>query len=164
MKVFSSTVALVVALSMVAVFAPCAKADQGNAKSITLTIDRTVMPQTVFYPGRTHTKPATVTVTDFVIRDYSGAPIDSFIIQTVSGQTKIPIDEVKEIDFSGWTRRRTDDIPLIENITCAEMVFTDGTSRSVIMNGDFGTIEGETTLGDFFLSDPLTVEHLIFNR
>jgi hypothetical protein len=164
MKLFRSATALLVAFSLMAVCAPAVRAEQGNAESITITIDRMVMPQSVFHPGRACTKPATVTVSDFVIRNYSGAPIDGFIVQTVSGQTKVPIDDVKEINFSGWTHRRTEDIDLIENVTRAEMVLTDGTSKSVILNADFGTIEGKTEKGDFFLDLPHTVERLVFNR
>ena len=164
MKFFRSVVALLLAFSLMAVLAPCVKAEQENAKSITVTIDRVVMPQSSIYPGRVFTDPATVTVSDFVIRDYLGIPIEGFIVQTVSGQTKVPICKVKEIDFSGWTHRRTDDIKLVENVTCAEIILTDGTSRSVVMNADFGTIEGKTEHGDFYLSLPHTVERLVFNR
>ena len=164
MKLFRSAAALLVAFSLMAVCVPAVRAEQGNAESITITIDRMVMPQSVFHPGRVCTKSATVTVSDFVIRDYSGAPIDGFIIQTASGQTKVPIEEVKEITFSGWTHRRTDDIELIENVTRAEMFLTNGTSKSVIMNADFGTIEGKTDKGDFFLDLPHTLERLVFNR
>jgi len=164
MKIFRSAAVLLVVFSLIHLCSPAVRAEQGNAESITITIDRTVMPQTVFHPGRVCTKAATVTVSDFVIRDYSGIPIDSFIIQTVSGQTKVPIEDVKEITFSGWTHRRTDDIELIENVARAKMVLTDGTTKSVILNADFGTIEGRTDKGDFFLDLPHTVERLVFNR
>ena len=106
----------------------------------------------------------TVTVSDYVIRDFSGAPIKGFTVQTVSGQTMIPIDTVKEIEFSGCVSTRTEDIDNVEHVTKAKILLVDGKKKSVVMNSDFGTIEGKTKRGDFFLGKPDTVMKLVFNR
>jgi hypothetical protein len=103
-------------------------------------------------------------VEDYVIRDYLGKPIKGFMIQAGPGLEKIPVETVEAISINNWVRRRTDDIPHIENVVKADMLMTDGSEMHVLMNADFGTIEGRTELGDFFLKDPLTVRHLVFNR
>lgn len=168
---------VLVALAMVVVFASkaagetepgvlisdsAAFVDQG--KTITITIDRAYRPAVIFHPGLMWQEEATVTVRDFVIRDYMGKPIDGFVVQTASGRTEIPIQKVKEIRFSGCVHRVTKDIPYIQNVTSAKMVLADGTTKDVLMNADFGTIEGKTEKGDFFLGDPYTVKHLVFER
>ena len=162
MKGLKPVVGLLVALTLLVAFAPCASADQ-EGKSITITIDRKTMPQSIFQLGRFYTVSEKVTLTDYEIRDYAGAPIDGLIIQTCSGQTKIPICTVKEIRLSRWFHRRTDDIFLVEDVVEADITLTDGTMRSVLMNANFGTIAGQSDLGSFFLGDPLTVRHLVFN-
>lgn len=164
MKVLKSAVALLVVLTLAAAVTPNVAAEQANSESVTITIDRVTMPSTLLFPGRIFTKAKTLTVHDFVIRDYDGIPIDGFIIQTSSGQTKIPIYMVEQIRPSRWVRRETKDIDFVENVVCAEMVLTDGTEMNVLMNADFGTIEGKTEDGDFFLGDPHTVRQLVFNR
>ncbi len=164
MKVLKSAVALLVVLTLAAAVAPNVAAEQGENESITITIDRATMPSTIFFPGRIFTKAQTLTVHDFVIRDYDGIPIDGFVIQTSSGQTKVPINLVQEIRPSKWVNRYSDDIDFIENVTHADMVLTDGTEMNVLMNADFGTIEGKTEDGDFFLGNPYTVRRLVFNR
>ncbi len=164
MKWTKTVLGLMVALVLVGVFTVNAMAKQGNADSITLSIDRTPMGQTIFHPGRHHTAPATVTVRDFMIRDYTGLPIEGFVMKTCSGRTMIPLETVMEIRLSRWSSRRTDDIFLIENVVEVEIDLTDGTTRIGLMNADFGTVEGQTELGDFFLGDPLYVRHLLFNR
>ncbi len=152
---------LVIAFALIAGLAPCVWAGED---SVTLTLDRKTMPQSLLHPGRFFTKQEVVTVYDYVIRDYRGEPIEGFTIQTASGLTKVPIDTVEEIRFKNWIKRRTDDIYLIERVVEADMFFTDGSQMRVLTNADFGTIEGRTELGDFFLGDPLAVRHLVFNR
>ncbi|UCD56318.1 MAG: thrombospondin type 3 repeat-containing protein, partial [Candidatus Hydrogenedentota bacterium] len=164
MKVFKCASALLVALTLMAVLMPSATAGQGGAESITITIDRRTMPSSLLFPGRFFTKAATVTVHDFVIRDYLGNPIDGFTVQTSSGRTEIPIHLVEEIRLSRWIKRNTKDIEYVENVVEGEIVLTDGREMSVLMNADFGTIEGKTDFDDFFLEDPHTVRHLVFNR
>jgi outer membrane protein OmpA-like peptidoglycan-associated protein len=151
----------VIAFALIAGLAPCVWAEED---SVTLTLDRKTMPQSLLHPGRFFTKQEVVTVYDYVIRDYLGEPIEGFTIQTASGLTKVPIDTVEEIRFKNWIKRRTDDIYLIERVVEADMFFTDGSQMRVLTNADFGTIEGRTELGDFFLGDPLAVRHLVFNR
>jgi outer membrane protein OmpA-like peptidoglycan-associated protein len=164
MKVFRTVSALLFALVIVAVPIVSAGTDCGEGDSITITINRRTMPQSLLHPGRFFTKSETLTVSDFVIRDYSGVPIDSFIIQTSSGRTEVPVHLIKEIRQTGWIHRRTEDIRYVENVVETEMLLTDGTAMSGLMNADFGTIEGKTELGEFFLNDPHTVRHLVFNR
>lgn len=164
MKGLKSAVALLVVLTLAAAVTPNVMAEQGENESITITIDRVTMPSTIFFPGRIFTRAKTLTVHDFVIRDYNGIPIDGFIIQTSSGQTKVPIYLVEEIRASGWIHRYSKDIDFTENVTSADMVLTDGTEMNVLMNADFGTIEGKTEDGDFFLGNPYTVRRLVFNR
>ena len=161
MKGLRLVLAFLLALVLVAMLAGDAVAE---GESITITIDRKTMPQSVLHPGRFFTEPETVTVYDYVIRNYSGKPIDGFIVQTSSGQTKVPVATVKEIRTEGWVHRRTADIEYVENVVRADMLLTDDSQMSVLMNADFGTIEGKTDLGDFFLKDPHTVRHLVFNR
>lgn len=162
MKSLRFASAFVAVLMLAAVFVPHAVGGEEGWKSITITIDRKTMGQSVFYPGRFFTDPATVTVDDFTIRDYFGVPIDGFTIQTSSGKTEIPICTVKEISFCEWVRRKTSDIMHVEHIVKATMVLTDGEELPVLMNADFGTIEGKTDLGNFFLKDPHTIRHLVF--
>ena len=152
---------LLLGVVLVAASASVARADDG---SITITIDRRVMPRVIFHPGLLFTKAETVTVKDYVIRNYLGKPIGGFVIQTASGRTTIPIDAVQEIRMNEWVSRRTEDIPGIERVVEADILYTDGTRERVLMNADFGTIEGATELGEFFLGDPLTVRSLVFNR
>jgi outer membrane protein OmpA-like peptidoglycan-associated protein len=151
----------VIVFALVAGLAPCVWAGDD---SITLTLDRKTMPQSLLHPGRFFTKQEIVTVYDYVIRNYLGQPIEGFTIQTASGLTKVPIDTVEEIRFKNWVKRRTDDIYLIERVVEADMFFTDGSQMRVLTNADFGTIEGRTELGHFFLGDPLAVRQLVFNR
>jgi outer membrane protein OmpA-like peptidoglycan-associated protein len=153
--------AILLGIALMAAFSPAAKADVG---SITITISRSVMPQSLLHPGRFFQEPETVTVEDYVIRNYLGEPIKDFLIQAGPGVERIPIETVKAININNWVRRRTDDIAHIEHVVEADMLMTDGSMMNVQMNGDFGTIEGRTELGDFFLEDPLTVRHLVFNR
>jgi hypothetical protein len=153
--------ALLIGLVLMGAFSSMAEAGD---ESITITIDRAVMPQSLVHPGRFFTEAETVTVYDYVIRDYANTPVDSFLIQTASGTTKIPMDTVVEVRFENKIRRRTGDIDRIENVVEADMLMTDGTEMHVVMNADFGTIEGKTELGDFFLGEPHTVRHLTFNR
>ena len=160
MKALKISLATVIALAMLAVAASVAAADDGT---ITITIDRKVMLRGLLHPGIT-SDAETITVHDYVIRNYSGKPIEVFLVRTASGLTRIPVETVKEIQMSYRVKRRTDDIPRIERVVEADMYFTDGTMEHVVMNADFGTIEGTTELGDFFLDDPTTVRRLVFNR
>lgn len=153
--------AFLLALMITSTFVSAAVAE---GDSITITIDRKVMPQSLLHPARFKTSAETLTVYDYVIRDYTGDPIDGFIVQTASGQTKIPIDTVKQIRTEGWIHRETDDIDYVENVVEAYFLFTDGTQEQYLMNADFGTIEGTTDLGDFFLGNPHSVKSLTFNR
>ncbi len=164
MKGFKLTSTLLAALMVVAVFAPCALAEGEQGDSITITIDRLVMPQSLLHPGRALTKPEIVMVYDHVIRSYDGKPIDSFTIQTASGRTDIPIENIREITIENDISRRTGDIHRIENVVEADIVLVDGTEKHVVMNADFGTIEGNTDRGEFFLKYPHTVRHIVFNR
>lgn len=164
MKPFTLISVLLGALIMVALLTPCAVGECVQDESITITIDRKTMPSSVLHPGRFFIKGETVTVHDFVIRDYFGIPIDGFVIRTSSGQTKVPVDQLEEIRLCRWPHRYSDDIKYIENVVEADMFLTDGTKMDVLMNADFGTIEGKTELGNFFLKDPHTVRRLVFNR
>lgn len=164
MKIFKLASALLVVLALTAGYMSNAMADCEEGESITITIDRGVKPSSFFHPGRFFTKSATVTVYEYVIRDYDGAPIEDLIIQTSSGRTTVPIDRVKEIRFGNWIKRESEDIRFVENVVKAEIVLTDGTEKSVLMNADVGTIEGKTNRGDFFLKDPHTLRNLVFNR
>lgn len=161
MRGLKSATAILLGIALIAAFAPAASA---SADSVTITINRAVMPQSIFHPGRFFQEPETVTVKDYVIRNYLGDPIKDFMIQAASGLERIPIDTVEEISFNNWIHRRTDDLPRIERVVEADMLLTDGNVLHVLMNADFGTIEGKTDLGDFFLKDPTTVRHLVFNR
>lgn len=166
MKGFKLPVILLVALMLTGIIAPVAMAECEDAKSLTVTIDRRVMPQTIYHPGRLFQRPKTVTVTlhDFVIRDYAGMPTDGFTIQTNAGQTKIPLDAVKELQLYGEFYRRTDDIYLSENLVRSHFSLTDGREVWAFMNPDFGTIEGKTGQGDFFLKEPHAVKRLVFSQ
>jgi outer membrane protein OmpA-like peptidoglycan-associated protein len=161
MKGIRIAFALLVTLTLVAVFTPNATAE---GESITITIDRNVMPQTIFHPGRSRTEPATVTVYDYVIRDYSGKPTKVFTLQTASGRTRVPLESVREITLDNWISRRTDDIPDVEHVVHVDMLLKDGTRIDSLMNADFGTIEGTVDNGEFFLEDPHTVRHIVFNE
>jgi hypothetical protein len=166
MKNFKLVAALLSALMLVLAFAPYALAEADHGDSITLLIDRRVKPESFFHPGRFFASGAEVTVEvrDPVIRNYDGKPIESLTIQTASGQTRIPIDTVRGIELEGWIGRRTDDIPHIDCTVKANILLTDGTQKQVLMNADFGTIEGKTDRGDFFLKDPHTVKYIIIHR
>ncbi len=161
---------LVIAVVLVGSLIPNAIAEEEKkeTKTLIVTIDRRVMPESIFHAGRFFIPEddvrATATVSDYVIRDYSGNPIDGFTIQTASGQTKIPIDNVKRIKFSGHVATETEDIPLVERVTEADILLVDGTTKHVLMKADFGTIEGKTNRGDFFLGKPETVIELVFER
>lgn len=168
MKYAKLAAILVVALTLTAAIAPGAVAEPDQGNSITITIDRTTKPQSFFHPGRffirSEWKEATVTVYDHVIRDYNNRPIEFLTIQTTSGRTKIPIESVKAMRLNDWIERRTDDIPRVECTVNANILFVDGTQKQVLMNADFGTIEGKTDKGDFFLKDPHTVRYIEFHR
>ena len=161
MKARKLVPAILLTVTLLAVSTLGASAEEG---SITITISRKTMPQSLLHPGRFFTKAETLTVHDYVIRDYLGRPIESFAIQTASGLTKIPVDTVKEIHFNNWLKRRTEDVYLSEFVVQADMLMTDGSEMNVLMNPDFGTIEGKTELGEFFLKDPHTIRRLVFNR
>ena len=165
LKLISS---FLVAMMLFAVAVPYAAAEGEQADSITITIDRRVKPQSFFHIGRFFAKAdrreATLTVYDPVIRDYDGIPIKDFTVQTASGRTAIPIDTVEAIRFSSWLGRRTDDIERVEWTVNADILLTNGNEKQVIMAADFGTIEGKTDRGEFFLSDPHTVRYLEFHR
>ena len=94
MKGFKITLALLLVLMFATIFVSDVAAE---GDSITITIDRKVMPKTIFEPRRAKTAQETVTVYDYVIRDYRKYPLKNFITQTSSGQTLIPIDTVKAI-------------------------------------------------------------------
>jgi hypothetical protein len=164
MKVVHTVLVIMLALTLTAGLQAKAAAGQGGADSITITIDRNVMPVSIFHAGLFWTKPETVTVRNFVIRNYAGKPIDGFVVQTASAQTKVPIGTVQEIKHTGWIRKDTQDIPHINYVVPVHMVLTDGRVLDTLMNADFGTIEGLTDLGKFFVADPHTVTHLAFNR
>lgn len=164
MKVFKLASTLLVVLAVMAGAMPNVMADCEKGESITITIDRGTKPSSFFHPGRFFTKSATVTVYEFVIRDYDGLPVESLIIQTSSGRTTVPINRVKEIRFGNWIKRESRDIGYVENVVKADIVLTNGTEKSGLMNADLGTIEGKTELGDFFLRDPHTLRSLVFNR
>ncbi len=164
MKVFKLASVLLVVLALTAIAMPNVMADCEEGDSITITIDRGTKPSSFFHPGRFFTKSATETVYEFVIRDYDGLAIEGLTIQTSSGRTIVPIDRIKEIRFNNWIERESDDINYVENVVKADLMFNDGTEKSVVMNADMGTIEGKTKLGDFFLRDPHTLRRLVFNR
>ena len=168
MKLFKITSVCLIVLTLVASLVPNAVAEEAKDKTLTITIDRRVMPQSVLNAGRFFIEEddvrATVTVRDYVIRDYTGDPIDGFIIQTASGQTKIPVDTVKKIEFANWVDRRTEDIDLIENVREADILLRNGQTKHALVNADFGTIEGKTNRGDFFLGKPHTIMKLVFDR
>jgi hypothetical protein len=168
MKVLKVTSVCLIALMLVGTLIPTAMAEEESEGTLTLTLDRRVMPQSLLWPGRFlltgDEVRMTVTLQDYVIRDYLGAPIEGFIIQTTSGQTRVPIETVKSIDFTGWVHRRTEDINYVENVTKADILLTNGKTKCVLMNADFGTISGKTERGDFIVSDPHTVMKLVFDR
>jgi hypothetical protein len=166
MKSFKIVSALMIALMLACCLVPNAMAEQKQEKTITLTMDRRVMPQSLFHPSvfLQDGSKVTVTVSDYVIRDYSGDPIKGFTVQTASGQTLIPIDDVKEIEFSGCVSTKTEDIDYVEHVSGAEILLVNGKKKNVVINADFGTIEGKTKRGDFFLGKPNTVVKLVFNR
>lgn len=160
---------LVIALMLVGSLIPnvIAEEEEKESKTLTITIDRRVMPESIFHAGRFFIAEddvrATATLSDYVIRDYAGYPIDGFTIQTASGQTKIPIDDVKRIKFSRCVARETEDIARVERVTEADIFLVNGNKKHVLMNADFGTIEGKTNRGDFFLGKPETVLELVFD-
>ncbi len=163
LKLISS---LVVAAMLFAVVAPHAAAEGEQADAITITIDRAVKPQSFFHIGRFFAprREATLTVYDPIIRNYDGRLTEKFTIQTASGRTDIPIDSVQAIRLNNWIERRTEDIPQVEWTVNANILLTDGTQKQVLMNADFGTIEGRTDRGEFFLKDPHTVRFIEFHR
>ncbi len=164
MKIAKTASVFLVALTLIAIFIPDVMAQMGNAESITVTIDRKTYPNIIFHPRLWKSQPETVTLHDFVIRDYYGIPIDAFIVQTASGRTEIPIEQVAQICTKGWITRASKDIDLADSVIKADIVLTDGTQMESLMNLDFGTIEGKSELGDFYLNDPHTVRQLVFNR
>ena len=159
---------LIVALTLTAAIAPGVVAEPDQGDSITITIDRKTKPVSFFHPGRFFLRggraEATVTVYDHVIRNYDNKPMEALTIQTTSGRTKIPIESVQAMRLNDWIERRTDDIPRVEHTVNANILFVDGTQKQVLMNADFGTIEGKTDKGDFFLKDPHTVRSIEFHR
>lgn len=162
MNIFKLVSATLIAVMLFMAVGPDAMAEDD---SITITIDRRTMPQSVFHAGRFFRGgPKTLTVYDYAIRDYLGKLTEGFTIQKSAGQLMIPIDTVKEININNWYSRRTDDIEYVENVARAEIILVDGSRIEALMNADFGTIEGKTDLGDFFLNDPHTVRRLVFNR
>lgn len=164
MKAFKTALLLILALVFTGIFTPAVMADEGTGDSITLTIDRRTKPNTIFHPEWWDESPATVTVYNYVIRDYYGTPVEDVVIKTASGRTEIPISRVKEIHTKGWLRRYKNEIDYINTVIDADIVLTDGTQLSGAMNADLGTIEGDTDLGAFFLGDPHTIKDLVFNR
>ncbi|RJP19804.1 MAG: hypothetical protein C4520_12000 [Candidatus Abyssobacteria bacterium SURF_5] len=164
MKVVHAVLMLVLSLTLTAGMQMEAVAGQGGAESITVTLDRRVMPVSIYHPGLFWTDSETVTVFDFAIRNYLGEPIDGFWIQTASARTEIPIGTVSEIRQTGWIRKNTKDIPRIAYVVPVHMVLVDGTEFDTLMNADFGTVEGMTDLGEIFVADPHTVTYLAFNR
>jgi hypothetical protein len=168
MKNFKLVSALIMALAMFATVAPLALAEADQGDSITVTLDRRVRPESYFHPGRFFLwgdrVATTVTVYEPVIRNYNGDPIESFTIQTASGRTNVPIDTVQEICLNNRIGRRTDDIPDIERTVKANILFTNGTEKQVLMSADFGTIEGKTDRGELFVADPSTVRYIMFHR
>lgn len=154
---------LLLSLSLAALPA-VALAEQGGADSITLTLDRAVMPVSIYHAGLFWTQPQIVTVHDFVIRDYLGNPIDSFVVQKASAREEIPIETVESICQTGWIYKNTKDIQGIEYVVPVVISLTDGRQLETLMNADFGTIEGFTILGSIFVGDPHTVKELVFNR
>lgn len=161
MRGFKLGITILLALMLANIFVSNAVAE---GDSITLTIDRKTMPHALFRPSELLTESETVTVNDYVIRDYFGEPIKGFVVQTASGETLLPIDTIKQIRTKGWIHRRTEDIDYVENVVKADILFTDGTREEVLMNADFGTIEGNTELGEFFLGNPHSIKSLVFNR
>ncbi|GAB4337095.1 MAG: hypothetical protein Kow0099_10390 [Candidatus Abyssubacteria bacterium] len=167
MKVLKCMLIFLAVLTLTATLPTAVRAEAGGGPddgSLTLTLDRKYMPKTIFRPGLLFTDSDTITVHEYVIRDYSGTPIEDFIIQTASGQTSIPVEKVREISFEQCVRHKTSDIDHVDFVQNARMVLTSGKEMDVLMNADFGTIEGKTKLGDFFLKDPHTVKKLVFNR
>ncbi|MBI5118206.1 OmpA family protein [Candidatus Poribacteria bacterium] len=164
MRILKTASAFLIALTTIAGLIPDALAAMGNCDSITVTIDRKTHPNIIFHPELWKSQPSTVKVHDFMIRDYYGNPIDGFVIQTASGRTEIPVDQVKEIHQRGWITRARKDIEFLDSFVKADITLVDGTTLDVLMNADFGTIEGKTELGDFYLGDPHTVKMLVFNR
>ena len=168
MKLFKITSVCFVVLMLVGTLIPNAIAEEEKGETLTITIDRRVMPQSILNAGlfflENDDVRATVTLRDFVIRDYTGDPIEGFIIQTASGQTKIPVDKVKKIEFANWVERKTEDIDFIENVREADILLIDGQTKHALVNADFGKIEGKTDRGNFFLEKPHTVMTLVFDR
>lgn len=164
MKAYKTVLLLLVAVAFMSVLAPAVMAQGELGDSITVTIDRKTKPNVVLHPELWGAKPETVTVYNYVIRNYYGTPVDAVIVQTASGRTEIPIGDVREIKTNGCIRRYTNEIAYINSVIDADIVLNDGTQLSVVMNADLGTIEGDTELGQFFLKDPHTIKHLVFNR
>jgi hypothetical protein len=168
MKNFKCVAATMAALMLVLTFAPYALAEADYGESITITIDRRVKPQSFFQIGRffapKHHTVVSTEVYEPVIRNYDGKPIEHLTVQTASGQTRIPIDTVQGIMLNDWVERRRDDIPHIEHTVNANILFTNGKQEQVVMNADFGTIEGKTDNGEFFVADPTTVRCISFHR
>lgn len=156
--------ALSLSLALVMTAGAFTHAAAQSEESVTITIDRSTMPNSLLYPGRFFTEPETVTVHNYVIRDYLGVPIEGFTIQTVSGQTKVPVNLVSEIRFDGWIHRETRDIDFVHFVEWGDMTLVDGAEMRVLFNADFGTIEGHTEDGEFFLGDPHTVRRIVFHR
>ncbi len=168
MKNFKLASALLVAVALLVTAAPHVLAEPDHGDSITITLDRRVMPESFFNIGRFFMREdratTTVTVYEPVIRNYDGRPITGFTIQTASGQTKVPIDTVQELSLNGWIGRQLDEIPDTERTVNANILFTNGTQKQVLMNADFGTIEGKTNRGELFVGDPVTIKHIEFHR
>jgi len=148
--------AVLLVAAMMAVVSSGALAEQGRATSITVTLDRAVMPVTLYHPGLMCGEPVVVTVNDFAIRNYFGVPIDGFLVQKASATVEIPIETVSEIRQTGWICRNTKDIEGIAYVVPVVITLTDGREVETLMNADFGTIEGFTERGFLFVEDPHT--------
>ena len=129
-----------------------------------------------FYPRVSHEQilglvipwgaPETVTVTNYRIADMRGGARGYIKLETASGITRLNFDDVRRIDFVSYPRlhefgKRMESV--IYTVR-SNVQLTDGSRiENAILNAHWGTVEGDTELGRFFLSDPMTVASLSFN-
>lgn len=110
--------------------------------------------------------PETVTVSNYRIADLRGDGRDHILLETGSGLTRLSFDDVRRIEFVSYPRlhEMNERMQSATYTVRANVHLADGTRiENAILNAHWGTVEGDTELGPFFLSNPLTVASLTFD-
>lgn len=110
--------------------------------------------------------PETVTVHNYRIADLRGDTRDHVLLETAAGVTRLSFDDIRQIDFVSYPRLHEYNTRM-QSVTYtvrANVQLVDGSRiENAILNAHWGTVAGDTQLGEFFLNDPLTVASLTFN-